>query len=98
MIKSIYVLRLLCRYSLLTTIAFGAGAADTAFGQEKPAEPTVKALNNAVLSKLPFNNQDDFKDAARGFIATLPDALVTGPDGRVVWSQKDYAFLEGTAP
>jgi len=51
-----------------------------------------------VLSKLPFTKQDDFQDAARGFIATLPDALVTGPNGNVVWSQKDYAFLERTSP
>src|SRR5262249_19350033 len=85
-------------YSLLAIIAFGVGAADTAFGQEKPAEPAVKTLNNAVLSKLPFDKQDDFQDAARGFIATLPDALVTGPNGNVVWSQKDYAFLEKAAP
>ena len=98
MIKLIYVLRLLCRYSLLTTIAFGAGAADTAFGQEKPAEPAVKALNKAVLSTLPFGKQDDFQDAARGFIATLPDAVVTGPDGHVAWSQRDYSFLEKAAP
>src|SRR5499427_7655620 len=98
MIKLTYVLRLLCRYSLLTMIAFGAGAADTAFGQEKPAEPAVKALNKSVLSKLPFNKQDDFQDAARGFIVTLPDAVVTGPDGHVAWSQKDYSFLEKAAP
>src|ERR1700753_2047526 len=88
----------LCRYSVLMIIAFGAGAAETAFGQEKPAEPAVKALNNAVLSKLPSTQQDDFLHAARGFIATLPDALVTGPNGNVVWSQKDYAFLEKAAP
>jgi alkyl sulfatase BDS1-like metallo-beta-lactamase superfamily hydrolase len=98
MTKLIDLLYWLCRYSLLAIIAFGVGAADTAFGQEKPAEPAVKALNKAVLSKLPFDKQDDFQDAARGFIATLPDALVTGPDGRVVWSQKDYAFLEKAAP
>jgi len=98
MTKLNYVLCWLGRYSLLTIIAFGAGAADTAVGQEKPAEPAVKALNNAVLSKLPFTKQDDFQDAARGFIATLPDGLVTGPNGNVVWSQKDYAFLEGTSP
>src|SRR5262249_30145696 len=84
--------------SLLTIIAFGVGAAETAFGQEKPAEPVVKALNNAVLSQLPFNKQDDFQDAARGFIATMPDAIVTGSGGHVVWSQKDYAFLEKAAP
>ena len=98
MTKLIYVLCWLCLCSLLTIIAFGVGAADTAFAQEKPAEPAVKALNNSVLSKLPFNNQDDFQDAGRGFIATLPDALVTGPDGHVVWSQKDYAFLDKAAP
>ena len=73
-----------CLYSLLTIIAFGIGAADATFGQEKPAEPAVEALNNAVLSKLPFNKQDDFQGAAHGFIATLPDALVTGPNG--IWS------------
>src|SRR5262249_42076593 len=91
----------LCRLrlrSLLAIVAVGVGAAATAFGQEKPAEPAVKALNHAVLSQLPFDKQDDFQDAARGFIATLPDALVTGPNGRVVWSQKDYAFLDKAAP
>src|SRR5215470_16181497 len=98
MIKLIYALCWLCNYSLLTIITFGVEAADTAVGQEKPAEPAVKALNNAVLSKLPFAKQDDYQDAARGFIATLPDALVTGSDGHVVWSQKDYAFLEKAAP
>src|SRR5262245_45174610 len=98
MIKLIYVLRLLCRYSLLTMIAFGAGAADTACGQKKPPDPAFKALNKPVLAKLPFNKQDDFQDAARGFIATQPDAVVTWPDGHVAWSQKDYSFLEKAAP
>src|SRR5262250_632511 len=84
------VLCWLCLCSLLTLIAFGVAA--------KPAEPAVKAMNNVVLSTLPFNKQGNFQDAARGFIATLPDALVTGPNGNVVWSQKDYAFLEKTAP
>ena len=70
MTRLICVLCWLCRYSLLTIIAFGVGAADTAFGQEKPAEPAVKALNNAVLSKLPFNKQDDYQDAARGLDGT----------------------------
>src|SRR5215471_2583763 len=98
MIRLVCVLCSLCRYSLLAIIAFGVGAADAAFGQEKPAEPAVKALNHAVLSTLPFDRQDDFQDAARGFIATLPDGLVTGPNGHVVWSQNDYAFLDKAAP
>jgi alkyl sulfatase BDS1-like metallo-beta-lactamase superfamily hydrolase len=75
------------------------GSAYPARGQDaKPAEPAVKTLNSAVLTKLPFADRADFDDAARGFIATLPDARVTGPNGNVVWSQKDYAFLEKDAP
>src|SRR5262249_18054670 len=93
-----YALCRVCRYSLLAIIALRVETADTALGQEKPAEPAVKALNNAVLSTLPFAKRDDYQDAGRGFIATLPDGLVTGPKGNVIWSQKDYAFLEGTPP
>jgi len=84
-----------CRGALLAITTFGVGAAHPAAGQEaKPAEPTVRAANHAVLSQLPFANRDDYQDAARGFIATIPDALVTGPSGNVVWSQKDYGFLD----
>ena len=50
MTRLIYVLCWLCRYSLITIIVFGDEAADTGVGQEKPAEPAVKAVNNAVLS------------------------------------------------
>jgi alkyl sulfatase BDS1-like metallo-beta-lactamase superfamily hydrolase len=46
------------------------------------------------VSQLPFANRDDYADAARGFIATIPDVLLTGPSGNVVWSQKDYGFLD----
>ena len=60
----------------------------------KPAEPTVQAANRAVLSRLPFADGRDFQDAERGFIATIPDAWVTGPAGNAVWSQKEYAFLD----
>jgi alkyl sulfatase BDS1-like metallo-beta-lactamase superfamily hydrolase len=84
-----------CRGALLAIATFGVGAAHPAAGQEaKPAEPAVSAANHAVLSQLPFANRDDYQDAARGFIATIPDALVTGPSGNVVWSQKEYGFLD----
>ena len=68
------------------------------FGQNA-AEPAVKAANAAVLQALPFANREDFADAQRGFIGTIPDALVQGADGGVAWSLKDYAFLQSdTAP
>src|SRR6202012_3849232 len=84
-----------CRGARLAITAFGVGAVAPAAGQDaKPAEPAVRAANHAVLSKLPFANRDDYQDAARGFIGTIPDALVTGPGGKVIWSQKDYGFLD----
>jgi len=83
------------RAALLATATCGVGTAHPAAGQEaKPAEPAVSAANRAVVSQLPFTNRDDYEDAARGFIATIPDVLVTGPGGNVVWSQKDYGFLD----
>jgi len=64
----------------------------------KDAEPIVKSANVHVLKRLPFADRQDFEDAARGFIASRPDALVTRPDGRVVWNLKPYDFLQGDAP
>ena len=84
-----------CRGALLAIIAFGVGAVPPAAGQEaKPAEPAVRAANHAGLSQLPFANRDDYQDAARGFMGTILDALVTGPGGNVVWSHRDYGFLD----
>ena len=88
-----------CRYAHIFTFIFGAAGASPALSQDpKPAEPAVKALNNAFLSKLPFADRADFEDVTHGFVATLPDAPVRGPSGNVVWSQKDFAFLEKDAP
>ena len=45
----------------------------TVLGQApKPAEPAVAARNRAVLSELPFSDRQDFEDAMRGFVATVP--------------------------
>jgi alkyl sulfatase BDS1-like metallo-beta-lactamase superfamily hydrolase len=71
------------------------GAASPAMSQDaKPAQPAVATANRAVQSLLPFGDRADFADAEHGFIATIPDATITGPSGNLVWSQKDYAFLD----
>src|SRR6185437_13467889 len=41
----------------------------------------------------PFEDRQDFEDAQRGFVGTLPDVEITNASGRVVWSLRDYAFL-----
>jgi len=60
----------------------------------KSAEPTVKARNAAVLTELPFADRQDFTDAERGFLGSLPGATITNDAGRTVWSMTDYAFLK----
>jgi alkyl sulfatase BDS1-like metallo-beta-lactamase superfamily hydrolase len=67
--------------------------------QPKPAHAAVMVAHAATLKALPFHDRQDFEDAARGFIDTLPDAIVTNPAGRTVWSLAPYAFLRAeTAP
>ncbi|HEX4369709.1 MAG TPA: alkyl sulfatase dimerization domain-containing protein [Rhizomicrobium sp.] len=70
-----------------SAIAIACILATSAHGQEaKPAQPDVAAANQAVLAQLPFGDRQDFEDANRGFIATVP----ANPDR--------YAFLKGEPP
>jgi linear primary-alkylsulfatase len=59
----------------------------------KDASPITAALNRAVLASLPFADTQDFDDARRGLVATLPEVEIKNDQGRVVWSLRDYAFL-----
>ena len=54
----------------------------------RAAEPLVSASNRAVRSELPFADRQDFDDALRGFVATVPNAA----------NPQQYQFLEGDAP
>jgi alkyl sulfatase BDS1-like metallo-beta-lactamase superfamily hydrolase len=58
------------------------------------ATPATRARQRAVLDALPFGDVQDFEDAGRGFVATLPEVSVRNAQGRVVWSLGEYAFLE----
>src|SRR5215470_11732076 len=59
----------------------------------KDASPITAALNRAVLDELPFTDTQDFDDARRGLIATLPEIEIKNDQGRVVWTLRDYTFL-----
>lgn len=47
---------------------------------------------------LPFDDTADFDDARRGLIGRLEPCIVHAADGRVVWDNTSYAFLDGPAP
>jgi alkyl sulfatase BDS1-like metallo-beta-lactamase superfamily hydrolase len=59
---------------------------------------SVREAHAALLASLPFDDDDDFQDAARGLIGRLEPCIVRAADGRVVWDNESYAFLQGPAP
>ncbi|MEZ0341545.1 alkyl/aryl-sulfatase [Mycobacterium sp. pV006] len=64
----------------------------------KPAAPTIEAAHRQHLATLPFDDTRDFTDAERGFVAALDPCVIRAADGRVVWDNDVYAFLDGDAP
>ncbi|HZP99114.1 MAG TPA: alkyl sulfatase dimerization domain-containing protein [Reyranella sp.] len=61
----------------------------------RDAEPATRAVNQAVLAKLPFSQTADFEAAARGLIAPVPDGAITTRGGTVLMNLGEYAFIDG---
>ena len=57
-------------------------------------QPQTMAANAAVYQTLDFSDQQDFADAARGFIATVANGTVHNANGKPVFSHSPYAFLD----
>lgn len=64
----------------------------------KEATPITQAMQDDVGKQLPFEDTQDFEDARRGFIATLPEVTLKTPDGRVIWDLGPYRFLDRERP
>ncbi len=62
------------------------------------AEPATVEQNARVLQELPFSDRQDYEDAERGFIATVPDLTVKHASGLVTWTLTGFEFLLQTAP
>jgi len=62
--------------------------------RKEASETTVEA-NHAVFEALPFEDQRDFEEASRGFIASLADGPVTREDGLFVFDPERLAFTKG---
>lgn len=60
----------------------------------KAAHPRIAQQNIKSLETLPFADQQDFEDAARGFIDTIPDAQIVDKEGQLVWSMAPYAYQQ----
>jgi alkyl sulfatase BDS1-like metallo-beta-lactamase superfamily hydrolase len=58
------------------------------------ATDATRRLQEQVLQTLPFHDERDFEDAARGFMATLSPAVIRADDGRPVWDIDAFAFAD----
>ncbi len=48
--------------------------------------------------RFPLHDTTDFADADRGFLGALEPCVITDANGRVVWDNDAYAFLDGPCP
>src|SRR5262245_7021413 len=66
----------------------------------RDASEFTKSANAKLLDELPFEDQSDFEDATRGFIAPLIDQGVVKDDldGRVLWDPTNFSFIEEGSP
>lgn len=64
----------------------------------KPASQYTIDANNDVYALLDFSDKAEFENATKGMIKS-PDALeIRNADGKLVWSQAAYEFLDNDAP
>lgn len=59
---------------------------------------TDGSQHEKITRDLPFDDDQDFADARRGFIAALRPGTVRGADGAVVWDSDTFAFLDDDCP
>src|SRR5262249_6532197 len=60
--------------------------------------PHVVDQHATLSTAAAFADRRDFEDAARGFLGALEPGVVRAADGRVVWDNDSYRFLEADAP
>ena len=91
---------MLSRLSFIALFCGTVLAGIPAFAQTAPKEATeaTKQHNKQVLQDLPFSNKQDFENANKGFIATLPDVKVVGANGNSIWDLGTYSFLRQDVP
>ena len=64
----------------------------------RAASAAIEAANARVAETLPFSDDADFTEAKRGFVAALDPGLVSDSDGKVLWNNDSYAFLDEDCP
>ena len=58
----------------------------------KDATEATRRAHTVLAAQLPRDTGEDFEDARRGFIGTIPDAKIANAAGRIFWNMADFAF------
>ncbi|MCQ2560903.1 MAG: MBL fold metallo-hydrolase [Clostridia bacterium] len=66
--------------------------------ETKPASQYTIDANDQVYALLDFSDRTEFENAERGLIASPESLEIRDANGKLVWSQDAYAFLENDAP
>jgi alkyl sulfatase BDS1-like metallo-beta-lactamase superfamily hydrolase len=78
------------------TFAQSGGTASATSPANKPATPATIALNKQYADFLSFADAQDFEDAKRGLVATLPEpVIIKGPGEFPAWDLQQFAFVKG---
>ncbi|MEA3131225.1 MAG: linear primary-alkylsulfatase, partial [Paraburkholderia sp.] len=77
----------------VTTLCMSHAAFSLTAAPNKDATAITKQENAEVYKQLPFDDKQDFEDAQRGFIATIPNGVIKTDDGGISWSLNKYKFL-----
>ncbi|KAF5536308.1 hypothetical protein FMEXI_10403 [Fusarium mexicanum] len=64
----------------------------------KPPTQTTIDQQEQVLQSLPFGEKADFVNAERGLKGRMKHNIVKNADGKVVWNNDAYRFLDHDAP
>ena len=64
----------------------------------KPASPATARAYAALAAGLPADDGQDFADARRGFLGTVPEGRIVDAEGRVFWNMGAFDFEAGDAP
>ena len=65
---------------------------------QKPPTAVIESAHREHLGNLPFDDTADFEDADRGFVGAMEPCVVKAADGRVVWDNDVYGFLDAEVP
>ncbi len=78
----------------MTAEAAAQGVSDVSGNESKAPTEATRRANAAFRQALPFGDAQDFEDAKRGLIATLPEPVVIKGSGPwPIWDLSAYSFI-----